>query len=313
MEYLSIGQRGLRASRIGLGCEILGATDWGHVDVSAASEAVRHAEAAGVTVFDTADVYGIGRSEIELKTALGERRFSVVVATKFGVNWRARGTDRAETFYDASPSRVRDALDESLRRLGLDCVPLYYVHWPDPKTPIEKTMEALARCRDEGKILEIGVSNFSVDLIRRAHAILPLAVVQGEYSLLNRNSEKELIPCCREFGIRFFGYGPLAQGLLTGKYDRSTQFSAQDRRHRLPYFGAGQLETNLKKVDALKSVAMQLSKTPAQVALRWVLQKNSKGGIVVGARSPDQVSANLGALGWELTTDEMALLAHQFA
>ena len=170
MEYVRLSGTDLVISRVGFGCEPLGGTDWGHVGESDAVAAVSRALDLGISFFDTADVYGLGRSEEILSRALGKRRKDVVIATKFGVNWhRGPKEGRAQTFFDCSSRRAIEALEGSLRRLRVDCISLYLVHWPDPNTPIGETMQTLMKCREAGKIQHIGVSNFPVSLIREAH------------------------------------------------------------------------------------------------------------------------------------------------
>jgi aryl-alcohol dehydrogenase-like predicted oxidoreductase len=290
----------LRVSPLALGCEPLGGTDWGAFDLAEAERAVARSAELGVNVFDTADVYGLGRSEEVLSRALGARRHDVVIVTKFGVNWRTEpGSPRARTFFDATPGRVREALENSLRRLRIDRVPLYLVHWPDPDTPVEATMEALARCREEGKVAEVGVSNFPPALVERAHAVLPLAALELQYSLLDRAAEQDLLPLAGRLGIGVLAYGPLAQGMLSGKYGRASRFGADDRRHRLPHFAGERLEEAVAVVERLREEAERLGRTPAQLALRWVLEHPAVRCAIAGAKSPGQVEGNLGALGWE--------------
>lgn len=284
---------------VAMGCEPLGGTDWGVFDPARAEAAVARALELGVTVFDTADVYGLGRSEEVLARALGPRRHDVVVVTKFGVAW-GEGDGRARTWRDASPARVRAALEGSLRRLRLDRIPLYLVHWPDPATPVEATMEALARCRERGLVEAVGVSNFTPELVRRAHAVLPLAALELQYSLLCRGAEAELLPLARELGVAVLAYGPLAQGLLTGKYGPGARFAGDDRRHRLSHFRGPALRRALEVVGRVREAAGQLGHTPAQVALRWVLDHPSVSCAIAGAKSSAQVEANAGAAGWRL-------------
>lgn len=310
MEYGTLSGSGLPVSRIGFGCEQLGGTDWGNVDKKLVTAAVQRALELGVNIFDTADVYGLGRSETRLSEALGEERHKVIVSSKFGVNWIADPqAGRAKTFVDCSPARVTKALEQSLRRLRLECIPLYFVHWPDPRTPVEETMLALQRCQTEGKVRHIGLSNFSAEGIRRAHAVVPISAVQTPYNLIQRQAEEETLRCCNALGISAMAYGPLAQGLLSGKYSAQTKFADDDRRHRLPHFRAENVETNLSVLKRIQIVAAESGKSPSQIAIRWVLEHPAIVCAIVGAKAPNQIEENVGALGWRLPDPTYRYLA----
>jgi aryl-alcohol dehydrogenase-like predicted oxidoreductase len=310
MEYASLGSTDLVVSRIGFGCEPLGGTDWGQFDEQQAAEAVKMALDLGINFFDTADVYGLGRSEEVLSRTLGNRRHQVIIATKFGLAWEAhpRGM-RAKTWLDCSPRRVTDALEQSLRRLRLDCIPLYLIHWPDPKTPVVDTMDALQRCREAGKLRQVGVSNFPLHLVCEADRVMHLAAVELQYSLIDRRFGAGVLPHCKDHGIGVLAYGTLAQGLLSGKYGSSTVFGTDDRRHRLPHFQGEALGRNLSLVERLKRVGEPHHRSPSQVAIRWVLDHPAVCGAIVGAKSPVQVKENVGATGWRLEEEEWAYIA----
>ncbi|MEO8680301.1 MAG: aldo/keto reductase [Vicinamibacterales bacterium] len=295
-----------------LGCEPLGGTDWGAVDEAAAMDAVVRALDRGITFFDTADVYGLGRSETLLSKALGSRRHDVVIASKGGVRWSSPspGT-RASTSRDASPQYLVEAIESSLTRLRLDCLPLYYVHWPDPATPIDDTMAALDRARTQGKIRHVGVSNFSASQIEAAHACIPLAAVQMEYSLLRRTADTELLPTCRRLGLGVVAFGALAQGLLTGKYGAASRFGKNDRRGRLPHFHGAGLHRALEHVVAVRHSAETGGRTPAQIAIRWVLETPGIACAIVGAKNAAQVEDNVAACAWAMDRPEYQRLAQQ--
>lgn len=313
MEYTTLSRTDLAISQIGLGCEPLGGVDWGKVDLAEALSAVDRACDIGINLFDTANVYGLGRSEELLSQALGIRRHEMVIVTKFGVNWH--GVDRggrAHTFFDSSPRHLEEALHGSLRRLRLDCIPLYLIHWPDPHTPIAETLEALQRFREAGKIRYIGVSNFPANLIREAHEYEGLAVVELPYNLIDRRVEREIIPCCIELGISILAYGPLAQGLLTGKYSADIAFAVDDRRQRLLHFQKDRFAKNLKTVDRLRAIGAKNQYSPTQTAIRWVLDAPGIAGAVVGAKTPKQVEENAGAVGWHIDRRDWKLLADEY-
>jgi aryl-alcohol dehydrogenase-like predicted oxidoreductase len=310
MEYRTLGRTDLHVSRLAFGCEPLGGTDWGRVDEDQVIEAVMKALDHGINLFDTADVYGLGHSEEILAKALGSRRRDVIISTKFGINWqKSIGQTRSNTFRDSSPRRVVEALEQSLRRLQLDCIPLYFVHWPDPNTTINDTMEAMLRCRDAGKIRCIGLSNFPLNLIREADQIADLAAVQLGYSVLDHESGAEVRTFCREHKIGILAYGTLAQGLLTGKFNSSTVFGENDRRARLPHFQTGELTKNLKAVDRLREVGKSRDRSPAEVAIRWVLDDPAVSCAIVGAKTPEQVETNAGSFGWCLSQYERDYIA----
>jgi len=301
VEYVTLANSDLIVSRLAFGCEPLGGIDWGDVDTSLTIDAVARALELGINVFDTADVYGLGRSETVLSQALGSRRYDVVIISKFGVNWKENPEGgRARTYFNASPQRVVEALEDSLRRLRIDCIPLYLIHRPDPHTPISETMTALRRCQEAGKIKYVGVSNFSAQLIREAQSIFPLTAVEIQYSLIERRPEQDLLPCCQELGLSILAYGSLGQGLLTGKYGTDARFGQDDRRHRLPHFQRRNLQENLRIVARLRTISEYYHKSPAQVAVRWVLENSAVACAIVGAKNRTQVEDNVGAIGWQM-------------
>ncbi len=310
MKMQASSRPGVAPSKLALGCELLGGNDWGEVDRDAAVGAVISACQLGISVFDTADVYGLGRSEELLADSLGDARTAVTICTKFGINWH-RGTPgtRAATFRDCRPQRVQEALEGSLRRLKLDCMPIYLMHWPDPAVPIADTIAALRRCQEQGKVARVGVSNCSATQIREAHEVLPLSVVQLPLSLVSADASAEVIECCRKLDIEVMTYGPLAQGLLSGKFAENCRFESNDRRHRLPHFSSHYLAGCQAGLMYLQRIAERYGKTQCQVALRWVLDYPGVATVVVGARTAKQVEENLGAIGWNLDPDEWNSLA----
>ena len=301
MDTFRLTSTDLVISRLGFGCGPLGGTDWGPFDEQEAMASVSRAVELGVTFFDTADVYGLGQSERLLSRALAEHRHDVVIASKCGVNWEEPPAgQRALTFYDSSPKRVVEALENSLRRLRVDVIPLYFLHWPDPHTPLADTIEAIVRCQDAGKIRHFGLSNFSAAQIREVCAVTNVAAVQVQYSLTDRSAEKEIFPCCLELGISAITYGSLAQGLLSGNYDAETRFEQDDHRRHLRHFAGEELQANMLIVRRLKELARQRQKSPAQLAMRWALDNPAVSGIIAGIRSRGQLKDNVEAQGWRL-------------
>lgn len=302
MEYVTLtdGRDAVRISRLIMGCEPLGGVDWGRVDPRELREAVARSLDEGVTTFDTADVYGLGESERALAAALGNRVRDAVIITKGGVNWAQRPGARAATFADLSPRHLANAVEGSLRRLGLESLPVYFMHRPDSTTHLEDTLDALLRCREQGKLRLIGASNFPMPLLHEAHAYLPLAAVQGQYNLIDRVAEHELLPLCRALHLPMLAYGALAQGLLGGRYDATVQFDRSDRRHRLPQFADPARDASFAAVRQADDVARTIGRTTAQVSVRWVLEQPGVAAAIVGAKRPSQALENAGACGWLL-------------
>src|SRR6267378_2325190 len=295
-------------SRIILGCEPLGGTDWGPADTKLAAAAVEEAVAWGITAFDVADVYGLGRAEHLLGDTLGGRTSALLVMTKGGVRGWPSGEARARTAADGSGAYLRQAVEASLERLHMDTIPLYFLHRPDPNKPIEESVEALAELVRAGLLGAIGLSNAGPAEVRRAHAVHPLAAVQFEYNLLKRDAETDLIPICRELGIAAFAHGPLAQGLLTGKYSRDSRFGSDDRRHRLPLFAEFANGDHDQALERLRAVAEKRRASLAQLALRWVLDHAEIAAVIAGAKDDGQVRENVGSLDLRLNAGDRELL-----
>lgn len=314
MEHVKVPHADLWISRIGFGCEQLGGFDWGFVNEKLAAAAVEKALACGMNFFDTANVYGLGRSEEVLSMALGQRRHEVVISTKCGLNWRTNGNGRrAETYLDSRPQTILQSLEGSLRRLRVECVGLCFLHWPDLCVPLEKTLEALERCVRDGKIRSIGLSNYPADLIRRANQIAPISAVESPYNLIDRGAEKDLLVCCQELGISVIAYGALAQGVLTGKYTTKSSFRTTDRRSRLPHYQGEAYRKNVMAVQSMKPLAARYGKTISQMAIRWALENPTISCVLVGAKTFGQVEENVGALGWQLDPADYHWLVRQFS
>jgi aryl-alcohol dehydrogenase-like predicted oxidoreductase len=296
-------------SRLAIGCELLGGTDWGSVDLPKVRDAIRCALEAGVTVFDTADIYGLGHSEVELSSVLGTDRHDVTIVTKGGVRWSdvpSRG--RATTMRDVSYAYLSSAIDASLRRLRLDVIPIYLVHWPDLKTPLEETIACLEAARVAGKIQKYGLSNFSCEEVETANKLGSISAVQAELHVLSPESQSVFLAFAKELGLETLSYGPLAQGLLSGKYARGRDFDSSDRRHRLDHFKAGAYARNQVVMDALIQISDEVGRPPAQVAIRWVLETGVTTSVVMGARTREQVLENYDTLAWSLDQSHIQVL-----
>ena len=310
-EMVRISPDAQPVARIGFGCCPLGGHGWGRFDERQAREAIMRAVELGVLFFDTADVYGFGKSESilgeTLREFLGPARDGVFISSKFGVRWDSGGKIRR----DSSPAYLRQALEGSLKRLNRERIDLYQIHWPDESTPVEATLEELLKLRDEGKIGAIGLSNFSPDATTRICQDHPIASHQFQYSLAERGPETELLPQASSLGLKVITWGSLAQGLFSGKYDRSTHFGDNDRRHRYENFKGERLEKNLEIVTRLRVVAERYGKTPAQVALRWLLDDPRVSIPLTGVKTPEQIEGNVGALGWRLEPSDREFLTKE--
>jgi aryl-alcohol dehydrogenase-like predicted oxidoreductase len=300
METRRIGS--LEVSVVGLGGNNFGR----RLDEAATARVVQAALEAGITFFDTADVYGGTRSEEFLGRALASRRDQVVIATKFGssIDERRQG--------GARPEYVRQAADDSLRRLGTDHIDLYLLHWPDPATPIAETLGALDELVQAGKVREIGCSNFSAAQLRAAEEAAQesggarFVSVQNQYSLLHRDPEAEVLAECQRTGLAFVPYFPLASGLLTGKYRRGQPAPAGSRLAGSQPGEGPFTERNLALVESLSTFAISRGHTLLELAISWLASRPAVASVIAGATSPGQVRANVAAAGWRLSEEELA-------
>jgi aryl-alcohol dehydrogenase-like predicted oxidoreductase len=305
MDYSTLHHFDYPISKIGFGCGPLSGQDWGYFDKKENMRAVSKAYELGVNIFDTADVYGLGMSEKLLSEALADKRHDVLISTKFGVNWGERpSSGLAKTFYDSSPKRVVKAIEDSLNRLKIDAIPLYYVHWPDPNTPFSETAEALQRCHESGKVKCFGLSNFSLEQINEFDKVLNISSVQAEYSLINNSIEGLFLDTCIEKGINVFSYGPLAQGLLTGKYDLNSVFDDDDCRKRLTHFHGANFKKYKKILNKIFDISNKYQITMSQVALRWVLENPNISCAISGVKSIAQIKDNTHALEFTIHPDD---------
>lgn len=302
---------GLTVSAQGYGAMSV-APVYGGTDPDEALATLHHAVDLGVTFIDTADVYGDGLSETVVGRLLKDRRDEVQLATKFGLVGALGGsTPAGNRRINGRPEYARQAIDESLQRLGVDSVDLYYLHRVDPEIPIEETVGALAELVRAGKIRNIGLSEATGDELRRAHAVHPIAAIQSEWSIVSRDVEKNVVPTAAELGIGFVPYSPVSRGLLTDAFD-ATQVEEKDLRRRFPRFAEDALPGNLKVRGEVRAVADELDATIAQVALAWLDDKARTFGLpsvsIPGTRFAERVTENVGALDVTLDREQVGRL-----
>ena len=304
MQYARFGLTELTVCRVGVGCAAMGGYDYGRVDDSESKNAIRRALDLGINFFDTADVYGLGHSEIVLSEALGARRHDAVIATKFGLRWDEQG----RTSRDCGRGRVVEALENSLRRLRVDRIPVYQIHWPDPATPIAETLSVLRKCQESGKIGFIGCCNFSLDLVQETMSLCRIESIQLPYSLAEQGAAAALRLLRERYRLAVLSYSPLAQGLFSGKYGRNAKFEGTDLRRRSPLFEGDNLERNLALLERIRVVAGRHDCTPAQVAIRWLLENEHVTCVLTGVKTLQQVEENYGALGLRLSSEDLHYL-----
>ena len=305
MQFRNLGRSGLRVSLVGLGCNNFG----GRIDLEAARKVVDAAIEHGITLFDTADIYGNrGGSELALGELLGARRKDIVLASKFGMNMDDAGVKKG-----GSRRYIIEAVEASLKRMKTDWIDLYQLHRPDPLTPIEETLRALDDLIRQGKVRYIGCSNLPSWQVADAHwtakalGLAGFASAQDEYSLLVRDAEKELIPALDHFGMGLLPYFPLANGLLTGKYQRNAPMPEGARMTREAQ-RAGEVltEANWAKTEKLAAFCEARGKTLLELAFSWLAAQPVVSSVIAGATKPEQVAANVKAADWALTPEELA-------
>jgi aryl-alcohol dehydrogenase-like predicted oxidoreductase len=299
-----LGRDGPEVSAIGLGCmgmsEFYGA---GNEQESIAT--IHHALDRGVTFLDTADMYGVGRNEELVGKAIRDRRGEVFLATKFG---NVRGPAGEFLGVKGDPEYVRSACDNSLRRLGVDVIDLYYQHRVDPNVPIEDTVGAMARLKEEGKIRFLGLSEAAPRTIRRAAAVTTITAVQTELSLWSRDAEAEVLPTVRELGIGYVAYSPLGRGFLTGEIKSPNDFPEDDFRRFHPRFTGENFQKNISLVHEVEAMAREKGCTTAQLALAWVLAQGDDIVPIPGTKHIKYLDQNIGALEVKLTSEDLKRL-----
>jgi aryl-alcohol dehydrogenase-like predicted oxidoreductase len=301
----TLGPKGLSVGAIGLGCMSFSPTYGGFEGVDP-TEVIGRAIDLGVTLLDTADVYGPHTSELAVGKAIAGRRDDVKIATKFGIISVPGGGQASAV--NGRPDYVRSSVEGSLSRLGIDHIDLYYQHRADPDVPIEETVGAMAELVTEGKVGHLGLSEASVDTIRRAAAVHPITALQSEWSLWSRDIEDEIVPTCRELGIGIVAFSPLGRGFLTGRITSVDELSEQDMRRSNPRFGDEAFDANLSSVDVVRELAAAHGARPGQVALAWLLAKGPDRVPIPGTKRIAYLEENLGAVDVHLTSDDIARL-----
>ncbi len=299
METRKLGNSELIVSSIGLGLMGMSPGLYGETNDEHSIHTIHRALELGVTLLDTADVYGNGHNEELLGQALKGRRDQAVVATKFAFGPNFQGIN-------GHPDYVRKSVDDSLRRLGLDYIDLYYQHRVDPNVPIEDTVGAMAELVAAGKVRYLGLSEADAPTIRRAHAVHPISALQTEYSLWSRDVEDDILPVVNELGITFVAYSPLSRGFITGELQKFEDFAANDIRRHLPRFQGENFQRNVDLVNKIQDMAAEKNATASQLALAWVI---ANGALPIpGTKRVKYLEENAGAVELKLTSEDLARL-----
>lgn len=309
MKIKSLGSEGLTASEMGLGC--MGMSDfYGPLNDEESLKTIHKAYDLGVTFFDTADMYGPFKNEILVGKAIKSFRDKITLATKFGIlrdpaNPKARGVN-------GKPEYVKSACEESLRRLDVEVIDLYYLHRRDPETPIEETIGAMGELVKEGKVKGIGVSEVNVETLRKAHATFPLSALQSEYSIWSREPEEKILPACKELGIAFVAYSPLGRGFLTGQIKSFEDLDEDDFRRTSPRFQGENFNKNLDLVKKIESIAKGKNCTPSQLALAWVMAQEDFIFPIPGTKRMKYLEENVKATEIKLSKKDLEEIEEVF-
>ena len=302
MQTRKLGNSGLEVSAIGLGCMGM---SFGYGTIADEKEMIaliRSAVESGVTFFDTAEVYGPYINEQLVGKALEPFKGKVAIATKFGFNFQ----EGVSTGLNSRPENIKKVAEESLKRLRMEAIDLFYQHRVDPSVPIEEVAGAVKELITEGKVKHFGLSEAGVQVIRRAHTVQPVTALQSEYSLWWREPEDEIIPTLEELGIGFVPFSPLGKGFLTGKMDQNTTFDSKDFRSTVPRLSPENLKANMAFVDLVTAVAQRKNVTPAQIALAWILAQKPWFVPIPGTTKLHRLNENLGAAAVELSPEELS-------
>lgn len=300
----ALGHSTLKINRMGLGC--MGMSEfYGSFDKEESISTLHKAIDLGVNFFDTADMYGSGANEQLLGEAFRGRWDELILATKFAV---VRGPHGEFLGLSGKPAYIREACDQSLKRLGTDCIDLYYMHRQDPEVPIEEIVGTMAELVQQGKVKNLGLSEVDTETLRKAHATHPITALQTEYSLWSREPEAEIFKVCEELGITFVAYSPLGRGFLTGAIKSRADLEAGDFRLGNPRFTDEAIKENLKFVEVIEQIAESKGMTKAQVALAWILNQNDEITVIPGTRKMNRLQENLRAFEVDLTEEDLATI-----
>ena len=305
MTTRTLGKNGPEVGAVGLGCMGMAAFYGQGLDEDQATTVIHRSLELGVTLFDTAEMYGPHTNEIQVGKALAGKRDQAFIATKFGIGWNA---DRSALKVDGSPANVRRAIEGSLKRLNVDHVDLYYLHRVDLDTPIEETVGAMGELVKEGKVRFLGLSEAAPATIRKAHATHPITALQTEYSLWSREPEDEILSTVRELGIGFVPYSPLGRGFLSGEIKSIDDLAQDDFRRSNPRFMGDNFQKNLDLVEAVKRLAEARGLTAAQLALAWVLAQGDDLVPIPGTRRIPTLEQNVAAADVVLTAEDLAAI-----
>lgn len=310
MRTKQLGKTDLQVSVVSLGTWPMGGTTYGQVDDNESIRTIKAALDAGVNLIDTAPGYGNGRAEEVVGRAIKGHRDEVIIATKVGIVQTKDGQRR-----NLKPESIRVQIEDSLRRLELDTIDLYQIHWPDPHTPVEDSIYELVKLKEAGKFRYLGVSNFDPELMDRVIKIADLASLQPHYSLLRREIEAEILPYCRKHQIGILAYGSLGSGILAGKYRGKTkpEFAPDDTRHRFYRFFEEPMWSKVTElVEVLAKIADNRNKPISHVAINWLTQQDGVTTALVGARHPEQIVENAGAGAWTLSEEELSVIEQAY-
>lgn len=311
MQTRRLGNSDLDITPLGIGAWAMGGGGWrfawGPQDDNLSIAAIRKALDAGINWIDTAAIYGLGHSEKVVARALEGVSPKPYIFTKCARNW----TEEREIFPCLKRGAVRRECEDSLRRLKVDVIDLYQIHWPEPDEDLEEGWETLARLKDEGKVRWIGVSNFSTAQLRRAQAIAPVTSLQPPYSILSPEIENDQLPFCAQHQVGVIVYSPMKSGLLTGKMtrERIANMPPDDFRQRTPHFQEPKLSRNLELVELLRSIGARHGRTPGEVAIAWTLRRPEVTAAIVGLRAPEQLDGVIGAAEFRLSESELEEIA----
>lgn len=319
MQYRQLGSSDLKISAVTFGAWAIGGWMWGGADEADAVAAIQAGIDAGVTSIDTAPMYGYGRSEEIVGKAITGRRDALQILTKYCLRWNAKEGEflfspddprfgKTDVYRNARPESIMYECEQSLRRLGIDCIDLYQCHWRDGTTPLEVTMEAMDKLVQQGKIRAAGVSNFTVEEIAACKAVFPLASDQPPFSMVHRQVEADVLPYCRENNIGVIVYSPLQRGLLTGKITPGYRFNPGDHRADSPLFKGENLRKVNTFLDKIRPVADGHRATLAQLVIAWTIRQPGITAALVGARNPSQVTENAAAADLKITDEEMSTI-----